>query len=109
MNKAEFEKLAMRNDTKIGVLMYESIENFYMCDNQYHQFNGGIDETKQEFVNRVFGGKINTPRTIAIKIANEAIKENRYALRSNKAAQNRLEEMDNLIRNHYNGLLKFNM
>ncbi len=110
MIKSEFEKLTMRNDTQIGILMYESIEYFYMSDNDYHKYNGGIDETKQDFIKRVFGGKINTPKTIATKIAHEAIKENRFALRGNKTAnKKRLDEMDNLIRNHYNVLLKYNM
>lgn len=110
MNKQEFESMAMRNDTKIGVMMYESIEHFYMSDNQYHKYNGGINETKQEFVKRVFGGKINTPKTITHKIATEAINENRYALTGNQSAtKTRLDEMDNLILAHYNGLLKYNM
>jgi hypothetical protein len=110
MQKQEFEQMAMRNDTAIGNLMYASIEDFYMSDNDYHARNGGIDETKQAFVKRVFGGKYNTPKTVAIKIANEAIKENRYALRGNPSAdQKRLDEMDNLIRNHYNGILKYSL
>jgi hypothetical protein len=110
MNKQEFEKMALRNDTSIGVMMYESIETFYMCDNRYHEYNGGIDESKQDFIKRVFGGKFNTPKTIADKITNEAIKENRWALRGNRVAdKNRLDEMDSLIRNHYNVLLKYNM
>jgi len=109
MQKREFEQLAMRNDTAIGNLMYASIEDFYMSDNEYHVRNGGIDESKQEFVKRVFGGKYNTPKTITAKIANEAIKENRYALRGNASAdKTRLDVMDTLIRNHYNGILKYN-
>lgn len=109
MLKREFEKLAMRNNEPIGQLMYDSVESFYMSDNQYHQFHGGIDETKQDFVNRVFGGKINTPNSIALKLADEAIKENRYCLSGNKAAENRLAEMDSLIQYHYNTLLKYSM
>jgi hypothetical protein len=110
MIKAEFEKMAMRHDKQIGVLMYDSIELFYMSDTEYHQYNGGIDETKREFVSRVFGGKCNTPNTIAVKIAHEAIRENRWALRGNRSAdKRRLDEMDTLILNHYNGLLKYGM
>jgi hypothetical protein len=110
MIKSEFEKLAMRDNATIGNMMYESIEQFYMCDNEYHKQHGGIDETKQNFIKRVFGGKYNTPRTITLKITNEAIKENRWCLRGNQSAdKKRLDEMDNLIRNHYNGILKYNM
>jgi hypothetical protein len=110
VQKQEFEKLAMRNDAKIGLAMYSEIELFYMSENEYHRFNGGIFETKQKFVNRVFNGKCNTPKTIAEKIANEAIKENRFALRGNQhATDNRLNEMDLLIKNHINGILKYNL
>lgn len=109
MLKSEFERLAMRNDQPIGNMLFDSVNDFYMSDNQYHRYHGGIDETKQSFVNRVFGGKVNTPKTIAAKLAIEAIKENRYCLSGNKAAENRLNEMDKLIRNHCNVLLKYNM
>lgn len=110
MTKQEFEKLAMRNDVPIGIMMYESIQLFYMSTNDYHRYHGGIEETKQAFIKRVFGGKINTPKSISEKIAIEAINENRWCLRGNQSAdKNRLDEMDNLIRNHYQGLLKYNM
>lgn len=109
MLKKEFEQLAMRNNQPIGIMLYESVESFYMCENQYHQYNGGIDETKQAFVKRVFGGKINTPKTITAKLTHEAIKENRYCLSGNKSGESRLNEIDNLIRNHYDVLLKYNM
>lgn len=107
MNKQEFESMAMRNDAKIGVLMYESIERMYMNTNAYAKAHHVIDETKQAFVKRVFGGKVNTPKTIAQKIANESIKENRWLLMGHDKA--RLDEMDELIIDHYNGLLKYNM
>lgn len=109
MLKQEFEQLAMRNNQSIGYLMYDSIECFYTSNHEYHERNGGTEETKQEFVNRVFGGKVNTPKTITLKIAIEAIKENRFALRGNKAAENRLSEMDTQIKNHFEGILKYNM
>lgn len=106
MNKNEFEKLALRNNETIGVTMYATIERYYIGTNQYHRNNGGIDETKQEFINRVFGGKINTSKTIASKIANESIKENRYLLQGHD--ENRLNEMDILIKEHFGRMLQYN-
>lgn len=102
MMKHEFEALALRNNAEIGVEMYASIERFYVSDNDYHRTHGGIYETKQEFVKRVFGGKVNTPRTIAQKIAAESIRENRWALQGNASAtKERLDEMDAAITDHY--------
>lgn len=102
MMKSEFENLALRNNAEIGAEMYAAIERFYVSDNEYHETHGGIYETKQEFVKRVFGGKVNTPKTIAEKIAMESIRENRYMLRENPTAtKSRLDEMDKAIREHY--------
>lgn len=110
MTKQEFEKLAMRNNVSIGIMLYESIEYFYMSTNEYHKYHGGIDESKQDFVNRVFNGKCNTSKSIANKLAIESIKENRYCLNGNQAVdKNRLDDMDNRIREHYQVLLKYNM
>jgi hypothetical protein len=110
MMKSEFEEMALRGSESIGQMMYESIERFYTSDNEYHQAHGGINETKQEFVKRVFGGKVNTPKTIAEKIAREAIKENRWALRGNPTAtKTRLDEHDTLITEHYMYMLKRRM
>lgn len=110
MTKCEFETLAMRGNAEIGYMMYESIERFYMSDNHYHAAHGGIDETKQDFVKRVFGGKVNTPKTIADKVAAEAIKENRWCLRGNPTAtKDRLDNMDALIIEHYGVMFKYSM
>lgn len=109
MMKEEFEALALRGSVEIGPMMYDSIERYYMSDSDYHARFGGRDETKQNFVKRVFGGKINTPKTIARKIADEANRENRWCLRGNKAGEPHLDEHETLIREHYNSLLKYGM
>ena len=110
MEKAEFEALALRGSAKIGPEMYASIERFYMNDNDYHAAHGGVNETKQEFVRRVFGGKVNTPNTIAAKIAAESIRENRWCLRGcPSVTKKRLDEMDALIEDHYKSMLKYAM
>jgi hypothetical protein len=45
---------------------------------------------------------VNTPRTIAQKIAAESIRENRWALQGNASAtKERLDEMDAAITDHY--------
>ena len=95
MNKQEFEKLAIRGDGTISTTLYEKIERYYMSDNRYHEAHGGVDENKIDFIKRVFGGKINTPKTIVEKIAKESIKENRWCLQGNPSAdKKRLDEMD---------------
>lgn len=110
MTKVEFEALALRGNAHIGTEMYASVERFYMSNNNYHEGHGGVDETKQEFVKRVFGGKINTPKTIAAKIATESIKENRWCLQGcTSATKERLDEMDTAISEHYAVMLKYNM
>lgn len=102
MTKTEFENLAIRSGGKISGLLYKSIERFYMSENNYHAAHGGINETKQEFVKRVFGGKVNTPKTILKKITIEAQQENRWCLQGNSAAtKDRLDQMDALIEEHY--------
>jgi hypothetical protein len=108
--KQEFENLTLRNNATIGPMMYESIERFYMSDNYYHAAHGGISENKQEFVKRVFGGKVNTPKTIAKKIAAESIKENRWSLQGNPSAtKDRLDEMDAKITESYMYILDHKM
>lgn len=108
MMKAEFEALALRNNAEIGVEMYSAIDRFYISDNEYHEAHGGLYETKQQFVKRVFGGKVNTPRSIAEKIAAESIRENRWMLRDNSTATKaRLDEMDAAIRQHYMTMYKY--
>ena len=99
MMKSEFEALALRNDATIGPALYEAIERFYTSENDYHATHGGLYETKQQFVKRVFGGKVNTPHSIAVKIAAESIRENRWFLTSTN--EERLQEMDKAIKNHY--------
>lgn len=76
MTKSEFEQLAIRNNAgTITLPLYETIERFYMSESKYHQTHGGINETKQEFVKRVFGGKVNTPKTILKKsLPNQFVK-----------------------------------
>lgn len=101
MMKSEFEELAIRkNAGSISGLLYSMIERFYTSDNEYHTVNGGKYETKQQFVKRVFGGKVNTPRTILKKIIAEAQRENRYALRGCNISKKRLDEMDRMIEKH---------
>lgn len=110
MTKKEFESLTLKGNAEIGIYTFESIERFYMSDNNYHASHGGIDESKQDFVKRVFGGKVNTPKTITQKLANESIKENRWCLQGNDTAtKDRLDEMDTWILEHYTSLLKHAM
>jgi hypothetical protein len=110
MMKQEFENMALRGNAEIGGMMYESIERFYMSDNRYHEQFGGRDETKQDFVKRVFGGKVNTPKSIARKIADEANRENRWCLRGNSHADKKeLDRHETLIREHYDALLRYNL
>jgi hypothetical protein len=110
MMKHEFEQLALRGNAEIGAMMYDSIERYYMSDNDYHAQFGGRNETKQDFVKRVFGSKVNTPKTIAQKIADESSRENRWCLRGNAAAgQKELDRHEMLIRERYNTMLKYAM
>ena len=107
MTKAEFEGLAIRGNGRISGLLYDSIERYYMSENDYHRAHGGVNETKQEFVKRVFGGKVNTPRTILRKATEEAQRENRWCLQGNSTATiDRLDEMDALIAEHHNWIAK---
>lgn len=101
MLKAEFEAMAMRGNGTISGLLYDTIERFYMSENDYHKYNGGINESKQDFVKRVFGGKVNTPKTILEKIIKESQKENRFALQGcPSATKAELDRMDALIAEH---------
>ena len=110
MNKQEFEQLALRNNETISQMIFNSIEHFYMSNNVYHEYHGGIEENKQDFVKRVFGGKVNTPKTITEKLIKESIKENRYCLQGNSTAtKDRLDEMDRLITEHYMYMYEHNM
>ena len=109
MIKKEFEALALRGNAEIGPLMYDLIERFYMSDNGYHERHGGLDETKQDFVRRVFGGKVNTPKTIARKIADESNRENRWALRGSKADKQYLDEYEAAIRGDCDTLLRYSL
>lgn len=108
MMKYEFERLAMRNNQEIGPEMYRSIEHFYNSENDYHAAHGGIYEDKFDFVRRVFGGKVNTRKSIALKIAAESIRENRYALLGTGVTEERLKEMDAMIMQHYMTMYKYN-
>ena len=79
-----------------------------MSENDYHRANGGIYETKQDFVKRVFGGKVNTPASVLKKITAESQRENRWALawqlETGRISKERLEHMDTLIEQHYKAL-----
>lgn len=99
MMKHEFEKLAIRGDESISDMLYDSIERLYMSENNYHRFHGGVDETKSDFVRRVFGGKVNTAKTITKKLLAEKIRENTYCLQGCAVASDkkRMDEMNALI------------
>ena len=109
MMKSEFEALALRGNATIGDDLYRSIERFYMSENDYHAAHGGIYETKREFVKRVFGGKVNTPKTIALKIAEESCRENRWMLRGTHVDRDELDNMDVAILNFYQSLYRYGM
>lgn len=106
MMKQEFEVLAIRGTDTISLLLYDTIEQMYNSDNDYHAAHGGTDETKQEFVKRVFGGKVNTAKTILQKITAEVIKENRWALLGSQLTESRLAEMDAQITDHLQWLAR---
>ena len=100
MMKSEFEALAIRNGETISPVLYDTIERMYTSENDYHAAHGGIDESKTEFIKRVFGGKVNTAKSILKKITAEAIRENRYCLMGCNVDGKRLSEMDEIITNH---------
>lgn len=107
MMKHEFESLALRGRATIPALLYVAIERYYMDDDTgYHRLHGIVGEDKAAFVRRVFGGKVNTPRSVARKIAAEARRRNRWALQG-AVSEARLREMDGLIDEHYDNLLRF--
>ena len=105
MMQSEFESLAIRGNATIGPVLYALIERYYTSENDYKAAHGinGIYEGKRDFVRRVFGGKVNTPKTIAEKIAAEACRENRWALRGTPSGENAamLKQMDEAITDHY--------
>lgn len=106
MTREEFAELAVVDGAEISIYLFEAIDGFYMSDSLYHQQHGGIEESKQDFVVRVFGGKVNSLDDIVAKITAEAVKENRWALRGNLSApEPRLVEMDTLIADHYRTVL----
>lgn len=106
MMKSEFEKLAIRNNEEISYPLFETIERFYMSDNEYHKTHGGIYETKQEFVKRVFGGKVNTPKSALKKIIDEAIRENTWALGGRIDTKENYDRMNAMIAEHYTYLAR---
>jgi hypothetical protein len=111
MTKQEFEILTIRGEGHINNYLYDVIERYYMSENDYHKYNNpeGIEESKENFCKRVFGKKVNTPKTICEKLIKESIKENRWALRGNESAtKDRLDHMDTLIREHYEVISKWN-
>lgn len=104
MMQSEFEALAIRGNGTIGPELYALIERYYVSENDYKAAHGinGIYENKRDFVRRVFGGKVNTPKTIAEKIALEGCRENRFALRGTPTGENAvmLKQMDEAITEH---------
>lgn len=106
MTREEFEILAMKEDETIPQVLFDVIERDYMADTYYHENHGGVEEDKQAYVSRVFGGKVNTARTVLAKLVKEFCKENRWALRGNPSATPaRLRCMDRAILFHYRWML----
>lgn len=101
MLKQEFEQLAMRGHGTITGGLYDAIEKYYMSNSYYHQQFGGVDEDKYQFVKRVFGGKVNTPKSIMKKITAEAIRENRWCLRNHNLTEQELKQVDERLTEHY--------
>lgn len=108
MLKEEFEQLAMRGHGTITAMLYDAIERYYMSNSYYHQQFGGVDEDKYQFVKRVFGGKVNTPKSIMKKITAEAIRENRWCLRNQNLTEQELKQMDERLTEHYQFLATCN-
>ena len=90
----------MRTGT-ITSRLYAAFESDYMSDSYYHQQFGGQNEDKFSFVKRVFGGKVNTPKSIMKKITAEAIRENRWCLRNHNLTEQELKQMDERLTEHY--------
>lgn len=78
MTKREFELMALKEEEPIPQTLYEKIEAFYMADDAYHKEFGGYRESKQDFVRRVYGGKVNTREMILQKTIEEATRELTY-------------------------------
>ena len=97
MMKHEFEALALRGNAHISSALYDTIERYYTSLSRYHEVYGGLNESKQEFVKRVFGGKINTPKTVLDKIIKEAQFENRWCLYGTSVSSSELYHMDCVI------------
>jgi hypothetical protein len=100
MLKQEFEALALRNGETISVLLFETIEHFYMSRNNYHRDNVGIDETKQAFVKMVFGGKVNTKKSVLRKIIAESLKEQIYCI-GQFHTKDEMDETKTLLTEYY--------
>lgn len=110
MTKTEFEALTIRSGEQLGSYLYDAIEYFYMSGNDYHKHNNpeGADESKVNFCKRVFGGKVNTAKTILKKTIAEAVKENNFALRGNAAAiKDKLDFHARLIVNQLTGIAEW--
>ena len=108
MLQEEFEQLAMRGHGTITARLYDAIESYYMSDSYYHQQFGGQNEDKFSFVKRVFGGKVNTPKSIMKKITAEAIRANRWCLRNHNLTEQELMQMDERLTDHYQFLATCN-
>ena len=101
MTREEFTVVAVVDGSEIPICVYDDIEYLYLSDNDYHRKHGGTEESKQDFVVRVFGGKVNTLDDLVAKLTAESIKENRWALRGNPSAtESKLVEMDKVIAYH---------
>lgn len=108
MLKEEFEQLAMSGHGTITGGLYEAIERYYMSESYYYRQFGGVNEDKYQFVKRVFGGKVNTPKSVMKKITAEAIRENRWCLRNHNLTEQELMQMDERLTEHYQYLATCN-
>jgi len=103
MLKEEFENLTLRSRETISGLLYDTIERLYTSENDYHSHNNpnGINESKQEFCKRVFGGKANTAKSILAKTIRESMKGNRYCLQYEGKSEMDFDRLEKLITEQY--------
>jgi hypothetical protein len=99
MMQEEFKKLAGVRES-VSSHIYAEVEDYYMSGK----------EDKQTFVKRIFGGINNTPRSIVRKMAEEACRINREALKYNAAATaEKLDKMDRSILAYYSQLARMDV
>ncbi len=78
MTLNEFDKMTMLFHGQIPPELYAVIEHLYMADDDYHAAHGGVDESKVDFCQRVFGGQVNSPRSLVAKLVKEYRKIRRW-------------------------------